>query len=91
MWYAKNVKPEGKVETEAEGLELKAGQKTGVEIDPGKLSGAAPDQADSNTRTPLKDVYDYSGDNISPEKYVIVSGQQTRPKRQKVRKSPDWM
>ena len=69
MWYAKNVKPEGKVETEAEGLELKAGQKTGVEIDPGKPSAAAPDQIDSNnTRTPLKDVYDYGGDNISPEK-----------------------
>ncbi len=68
MWYAKNVKPEGKVETEAEGLELKAGQKTGVEKDPDKPSDAAPDQIDSNTWTPLKDVYDYGGDNISPEK-----------------------
>lgn len=68
MWYAKNIKPTGKVETEAKGLEVKGNQKTGVQEHPDQRSGAAPDQVEKNTLQPLKDVYDYGGDNTTPEK-----------------------
>lgn len=66
LWYARTIEP--RVQIDSETVDLKNNRVgSGRQNDPTKDDTSAPDMVEGNTNTPLKDVYDYGGDNLKPD------------------------
>lgn len=80
LWYARTIEP--RVQIDSETVDLKNNRVgSGRQNDPTKDDTSAPDMVEGNTNTPLKDVYDYGGDNLKPDTLRFRVWQPTRPRR----------